>query len=170
MEYRKLPHGEERISVLGLGMGGIQKSSDEEIEQVIAKAVANGINFFDLCGGAKNVYAPFGRAIKGIRDKIYVQMHFGAVYNKNGEYGCSRDIGKIRSTFERELEKLGTDYVGFGFLHCVDEESDFDEIIKNGKPDCICGLKARGIVHHIGFSSHAPSVANKVIDTGLVSK
>ena len=79
-------------------------------------------------------------------------------------------IGKIRSTFKREPEKLGTDYVDFGFLHCVDEKSDFDEIIKNGKPDCICELKARGIVHHIGFSSHAPSVANKVIDTGLVSK
>lgn len=24
MEYRKLPHGDEKISVLGLGMGGIQ--------------------------------------------------------------------------------------------------------------------------------------------------
>lgn len=122
-----------------------------------------------MCGGA-SVYEPFGRSIKGNHGKVYFQLHFGAIYNKNGEYGCSRDIGKIRSTFERELEKLGTDYVGFGFLHCVDEESDFDEIIKNGKPDCICELKARGIVHHIGFSSHAPSVANKVIDTGLVSK
>ena len=53
MEYRKLPHGEEQISVLGLGMGGIQKSSDAEIEQVIRKAIAHGINFFDLCAGGQ---------------------------------------------------------------------------------------------------------------------
>ncbi len=31
MEYRKLPHGDEEISVLGLGMGGIQNCSDKEI-------------------------------------------------------------------------------------------------------------------------------------------
>ena len=30
MEYRKLPHGDERIGVLGLGMGGIQKCSEEQ--------------------------------------------------------------------------------------------------------------------------------------------
>ena len=80
MEYRKLPKGNEKIGVLGLGMGGIQKSSDEEIEAVIRSAIQNGINFFDLCAGAANVYAPFGRAIAGMREKIYFQLHFGAVY------------------------------------------------------------------------------------------
>ena len=69
MEYRKLPHGEERIGVLGLGMGGIQKSSDAEIEQVVRTAIGHGINFFDLCAGAKNVYAPFVRAIAGQRER-----------------------------------------------------------------------------------------------------
>ena len=49
MEYRKLPHGTEEIGVLGLGMGGIQNSAPEEIEAVIKKAIASGINFFDLC-------------------------------------------------------------------------------------------------------------------------
>lgn len=53
MEYRQLPHGSknETLSVLGLGMGGIQGSSSGEIEAVIRKAVENGINFFDLCAG-----------------------------------------------------------------------------------------------------------------------
>lgn len=49
MEYRKLPRGEEKLSTLGLGMGGIQSASREEIRAVIEKAVDNGINFFDLC-------------------------------------------------------------------------------------------------------------------------
>lgn len=73
MEYRKLPRGndDEKFSVLGLGMGGIQGSSDEEIERVISTAIDNGINFFDLCGGGKNVYEPFGKAISGRRDKVF---------------------------------------------------------------------------------------------------
>lgn len=73
MEYRKLPHGGEndRFSVLGLGMGGIQKCSASEIEQIIRIAVQNGINFFDLCAGGKNVYKPFGKAISEHRDKVF---------------------------------------------------------------------------------------------------
>lgn len=168
MEYRKLPRGDERIGVLGLGMGGIQNASPEEIQAVIEKAIDNGINYFDLCAGGGNVYEPFGRAIAGKREKIYFQLHFGAVYEKNGEYGWSRDLNAIKRTFDWELKALGTDYVDFGFFHCVDEESDFEDIKRNGIFDFVKDLKARGIVRHIGFSSHTPSVANKLIDTGLV--
>lgn len=54
IEYRKLPKGNELIGKLGLGMGGIQNTPPDEIEAVIREAVANEINFFDLCaGGAK---------------------------------------------------------------------------------------------------------------------
>lgn len=167
MEYRKLPKGNEKIGVLGLGMGGIQKSSDEEIEAVIRSAIQNGINFFDLCAGAANVYAPFGRAVAGMREKIYFQLHFGAVYKKSGEYGWSRNLAEIQKTFAWELETLGTDYVDFGFLHCVDEESDLEDIRKNGIWDYVKALKEQGVVKHIGFSSHTPSVAHSVLDTGL---
>ena len=67
MEYRKLPHGKygEKLSVLGFGMGGIQKCPGTEIEQVIRTAVVNGINFFDLCAGGKNVYELEGLSVRG---------------------------------------------------------------------------------------------------------
>lgn len=168
IEYRKLPKGQESISTLGLGMGGIQNSTPDEIEAVIKKAIENGINFFDLCAGGACVYEPFGKAIKGIREKIYFQLHFGAVYNERGEYGWSRNLKTIQSTFKRELDKLGTDYVDFGFIHCVDEESDLKDVEKNGILDFIKDLKNKGIVKHIGFSSHTPSVAEKLLDTGLM--
>ena len=166
MEYRKLPHGKEEISVFGLGMGGIQGSSDSEIEQVVRKAVENGINFFDLCGGANNIYAPFGKGVHGSRDKIYVQMHFGAVYNDKGEYGWSRDLSGIKRTVEWELRQLKTDYIDFGFLHCVDEDNDVDKLVSGGIFDHIKELKAQGVVRHIGFSTHTPSVANRILDMG----
>ena len=97
MEYRKLPHGEERIGTLGLGMGGIQAAPPAEIEAVVRQALEQGINFFDLCAGGASVYEPFGRAIRGQRESVYFQLHFGAVYNARGEYagressaGCRR--------------------------------------------------------------------------------
>ena len=165
MEYRKLPHGGEQIGVLGLGMGGIQNCSDTEIEQIIRTAIKHGINFFDLCAGGQNVYAPFGKAIAGQREKVVFQLHFGAVYNEKGEYGWSRDLDRIKRTFAWEMEALGTDYADFGFLHCVDEDEDFDELVSAGVLDYIKELKASGKVRHLGFSSHTPSVAQRVLDT-----
>lgn len=102
MEYRQLPHGKhkEQLSVLGLGLGGIQSCSDTEIEQIIHKAIQNGINFFDLCAGGQNVYKPFGKGIANWRDQIFFQLHFGAVYNQKGEYGWSRNLKRIKETFE----------------------------------------------------------------------
>ena len=168
MEYRQLPHGTERLGVLGLGMGGIQKCSDDEIERVVRTAIENGINFFDLCAGAKNVYRPFGKAIAGQRDKVLFQLHLGAVYNEKGEYGWSRDMAQIKETFAWELETLGTDYADFGFLHCIDEDEDFDKLVNVGALNYLKELKATGKVRHIGFSSHTPSVANRVLDTGVI--
>ena len=169
MEYRQLPHGapHEKVSVLGLGMGGIQNTPPEEIEAIISKAIDHGINFFDLCAGGA-VYAPFGRAIKGRREQVFLQCHFGAVYDENGEYGWCRDFETIQKTFWWELETLGTDYVDFGFLHCVDEDEDFDKLLEIGLVDYLKELKAKGVVRHLGFSSHTPSVANRILDTGLM--
>ena len=170
MEYRKLPHGgpQEAFSVLGLGTGGLHLASDAEIEQVIRDAIDHGINFFDLCAGGRSVYEPFGRAIQGRREKIFIQVHLGAVYKESGEYGWSRDLRQIQDTFEWELKTLGTDYVDMGFLHCVDEDADWEALKGSGIWDYLKELKAKGVVRHIGFSSHTPSVANQIIDTGLI--
>lgn len=169
MEYRQLPHGteKEKLSVLGLGMGGIGNTPAQEIEAIIRKALDHGINFFDMCT-AGATYAPFGRAIAGRREQVFLQVHFGAVYDENGEYGWCRDFDTIRKTFLWELETLGTDYVDFGFLHCVDEDADFDTLCRIGVLDYLKELKAQGVVRHIGFSSHTPSVANRILDTGLM--
>lgn len=167
-EYRKLPRGDERIATLGLGMGGIQKCSSDEIQAVIERAIENEINFFDLCAGGKNVYEPFGRAIAGKRERVYFQMHFGAVYKESGEYGWSRDLDEIKRTFEWELSVLGTSYADFGFLHCIDEDDDFEAVKQKGIFNFVKGLQAQGVVRHLGFSSHTPSVANKLLDTGVM--
>ncbi len=166
MEYRKLPHGAERIGTLGVGTGGLHNAPEAEIEAVVDRAIGAGVNFFDLCAGGASVYRPFGRAMKGRREQVLFQLHFGAVYNEKGEYGWSRDRAEIARTFEWELEALQTDYADFGFLHCVDEESDLRDILKNGILDLVRKLKEEGRLRHLGFSSHTPAVARKLLDLG----
>ena len=87
MEYRQLPHGneKEKFGVLGLGFGGIGTTPADEIEAIVRKAIASGINFFDMCT-AGATYAPVGRAIAGRREQVFLQVHFGAVYDENHDW------------------------------------------------------------------------------------
>ena len=50
----------------------------------------------------------------------------------------------------------------------MDEDEDFDKLCEIGVLDYLKGLKAQGVVRHIGFSSHTPAVANRILDTGLI--
>lgn len=87
MQYRKLPHGDEQISVIGLGMGSIHGGSEEEIEQTVRFAMKNGVRrqlYFDMAASKGKPYPCYARVFEGVRDKVYLQMHFGAV--------CQREI------------------------------------------------------------------------------
>lgn len=167
MEYRKLPHGPEALSAIGLGLGNIYTSGEEEIERTIAYAIDHQINFFDMCGGNLGVYRAFGRASAGRRNRIYTQMHFGAVYEQEA-YGFSRKLDLIQSSFEKVLKACGTDYTDFGYIHCIDEDADFDSVMNDGLYDYVRSLKAQGIVRHIGFSTHTPSIARRFLEIGDV--
>ena len=51
MKYRKLPHGNEQISIIGLGSSSIGASGEEETEKTVVMALENGINYFDMAAG-----------------------------------------------------------------------------------------------------------------------
>lgn len=167
MQYRKLPKGTEEISILGLGTSSIQASEENEIEKIVVKAIENGVNFFDMASAEAKPFAAYGRAISGIRDKVYFQLHFGADY-KTGTYGWTTNLDKIKESIDWQLRMLQTDYIDFGFIHCIDEESDLRAAEKSGVIDYILSLKEQGVVRHIGLSSHTPQLANKVLDMGVL--
>ena len=116
MEYRKLPHGEEMISVLGLGSSSVGGAGEKEIAQAAEMAVENGINYFDLASGDDKPFPVYGQVFSGLRDKVYYQIHFGADYT-TGEYGWTTSLDKIKKSIDWQLKSLKTDYIDFGFIH-----------------------------------------------------
>lgn len=44
MEYRKLPHGEEKISVIGVGSSVVGEQKEEDIIKTVEYALDAGIN------------------------------------------------------------------------------------------------------------------------------
>ena len=166
MEYRTLPHGGEKISVIGLGAGGLS-GTKEEMVAIVNTAIENGINYFDLAPSVEAPWYAYAEAFAGRREKILTQIHFGAIY-KGGKYGWTRDLAQIKEQFSWNLNMLKTDYTDMGFIHCVDDEEDLDEVMNGGLWEYMKSLKADGIIRHLGFSSHNPAIARQILDTGLV--
>ena len=108
MKYRKLPHGNEQISIIGLGNSSIGASSEEETEKTVVMALENGINYFDMAAGDATPFPAYGRAVSGCRDKVYFQIHFGADY-RSGKYGWTLDLDEIRRSIDWQLKALQTD-------------------------------------------------------------
>lgn len=131
MQYRKLPKGAERISVLGIGTSSIQASSEKEIEEIMDAAIESGINFFDMASSEAKPFAAYGRGIKDRRDKVYFQIHFGANY-ETGTYGWTTNPDTVKRSVDWQMKALQTDYIDFGFIHCIDEPADLQSIEKAG--------------------------------------
>ena len=167
MEYRRLPHGEERISILGLGTSSIGMAGEKEIRATVELALERGINFFDMASADAAPFPAYGRAIAGVRDRVYFQLHFGADY-QSGAYGWTTELDAIKRSVSWQLEALNTDYIDFGFLHCLDEEADLRQVVDGGVLDYVQQLQREGVVRHIGLSSHTPLVANQALDLGIL--
>lgn len=167
MEYRILPRGGEKISVIGLGGGYIGEGGEKEMREALELAVGRGVNYFDLAMSEASPFAVYGETLKDRRKELYYQVHFGAEY-RTGKYGWTLSLERIKKSVDWQLKNLKTDYIDFGFVHCIDEEADFRKVLEGGTLDYMKQLKEAGVIRHIGLSSHTPGIVNRMLDTGLI--
>ena len=167
MEYRQLPHGDEKISIIGMGTSVVGENSVENVVETITYALDHGINYFDLAGGHASIFPGIGEALRGRRKDAMLQVHFGADYT-SGEYGWNPTLEGVKRSIDWQLKNLRTDHIDFGFMHCLDEAEDLEQYEANGVLDFLLRMKDEGVVKHLGLSTHAPALANKVLDMGLI--
>lgn len=165
MEYRTLPHGGDRISVIGLGAGSLHNADAAEVERTVEAAIDAGVNHFDFIPSNARPFEAYARALSRHRADVHVQVHIGAEYT-SGDYGWTTEAGLATAEFERRLELLGTDYADFGFIHCIDEDSDLDRVMNGGIWDYALGRKREGAIRHLAFSTHSTHIARRLLATG----
>lgn len=167
MEYRKLPCSGELISVIGMGTSVVGEDSEDNVTETVSYALDKGVNFFDMAGGHACIFHGMGRALEGRRKDAMLQVHFGSNYT-SGEYGWDISLDGVKRSVDWQFENLKTDYIDFGFIHCLDEVADLETYEKNGVIGYLLSLKDQGVVKHIGLSTHAPELANRVMDMGII--
>ena len=168
MNYREFGKTGEKISALGFGCmrfpeytEGEKKFVDQEkVDEMVAYAYANGVNYFDTapyyCNS--NSEAALGHAVKNFRDKILLSTK------------CPIDKGMgadgYRERLERSLTRLGTDHIDFYHFWACNRGSFDDIIVPEGLLEAAAKAKEEGLIRHISFSFHdQPLVIKHIVDT-----
>lgn len=162
MRYRTNRRTGDRISELGMGTGYVADIGGEAVN-VIRHAYEGGVNYFDLACARAATYEYFREALGNVRKDIMIQAHFGNQYI-DGEYAWTTNGDAIRRSVDWQLKELRTDYIDYGFIHCIDEDMDWAAYKKGGALQFLMEMKEQGVVKHIGLSSHTPAVIQRILD------
>lgn len=170
MQYRNF--GSTGVSVSTLGFGcmrfpeyqledGTWQVDQEKVNEMLMRAYDLGINYFDTafyyCH--QNSEIAIGKALKPIRDKVYISTK------------CPMDQVKKPEDYEamldKSLAKLDTDYVDFYHFWAINKKVFEEKILGMGLLEQAAELKAKGKIRHISFSFHdTPEALKFIVDNG----
>ena len=165
MEYRELGKTGKRVSEIGLGGEHLDGKPYEQVKETIDAALEHGVNIIDVFMPGKEIRENIAKALGDRRGQVMIQGHIGST-DINQQYDISRDMPTVRKYFEDILRIFGG-HIEFGMMFFIDSEKDFRDVFDTGFAEYTESLKKKGDVSHIGFSSHNPEIAARVIGTGL---
>ena len=167
MDYRRLGKTELMVSEIGFGAEWMERYDAATCKAVLDECEKQGINILDCWMSEPNVRSNLGAALAGRREKWIIQGHIGSTW-QNGQYVRTRDMEKVVPAFEDLLCRLGTDYIDLGMIHYVDDEADWNNVVNTPFLEYVLQLKEKGVIRHIGMSTHNPAMAKKAVESGLV--
>lgn len=167
MKYRELGKTGLKVSEIGLGGEWLERHNTAEVKEIIDHCAQAGINILDCWMSEPNVRSNIGAALEGQRQRWIIQGHIGSTW-QNGQYVRTREPGKVREAFQDLLDRLRTDYIDLGMIHFVDEAAEFHRIMEGEFIEYVKELKQKGVIRHIGMSTHNPDVAKLAAQSGMV--
>jgi len=159
------PMGKTGLEVSILGMGGFHLGAvtgQPEVNDMVAKALDHGINFFDNAWeyykGASEERV--GTALKGKRDKAIVMT-------KVCTHGRKKDVAM--RMLEESLTRLQTDHLDVWQVHEVVYYNDPEKCYApDGVLEALAAAKQQGKVRFVGFTGHKnPSIHLAMLNGGF---
>lgn len=157
MQTRLLSQIATPVSSIGLGCMGMSEfygsSDDNQSLELLNKALAIGINFFDSAdtygfGHNERLLGQFLMNNQTKREQIVIATKFGIVRNE-GEYERRLDNSPdyINQACHNSLQRLKTDYIDLYYCHRRDHETSIEDMMFALK-----GLVEQSKIRGIGLS------------------
>lgn len=148
-----------KLSSLGFGAMRLPTLGDqpdaaideERTAGMIARAIENGVNYFDTAYGYHNGQS---EVVMGKLLRKYPRDSY-CLASKFPGYDLS-NMNKVEEIFEEQLKKCGVEYFDFYLLHNV-YEKNIDAYLnpEYGILEYLLQQKKAGRIRHLGFSAHA---------------
>jgi len=138
----------------GFGALPIQRISREEAAALLKKAYQRGITFFDTARAYSDSEEKIGYALSDVRDKIYIASKTMAT-----------KVPEFWEQLNFSLGRLKTDYLDiYQFHNPVFCPKPGDG---TGLYEAMLEAKDKGMIRHIGISSHRLKIATETAESGL---
>lgn len=152
MQYRSDQKSGNELSVLGFGCmrlpSGIGGIDMKKTEQMILKAIKQGVNYFDTAYIYPGSEVALGKVLadNNLREDVYVAT-------KLPISSCTKteDFDRI---FIKQLDSLKTDYIDYYLMHNINSMKQWMELCELGIENWIKEKKEKGQIRRIGFSFH----------------
>ncbi|MCL1895681.1 MAG: aldo/keto reductase [Clostridiales bacterium] len=164
MEYRELSGTGLDVSIIGMGGEHLDGKPYEQVKETVDAALEHGVNIIDVFMPGEEIRANIAKALGDRRKDVIIQGHIGSTDVKQ-QYDVSRDLPTVKKYFEGLLRIFG--YIDIGMMFFIDSEKDYKDVFETGFVEYVQRLKEQGDIRHIGFGSHNPDTAVKVINTGI---
>jgi hypothetical protein len=146
---RKLGMTGAEVSILGLGLGSVFTKAfsgdPEATEQVLRRALAHGVNYWDTARSYGESERMLGPVVEKVRDQVYL---------------VSKSAVRTYDGFMRELEislkDLRTDHIDLYHIHNLNPNKDPDlKLIENGAVKAAIKAKEEGMIGNYGVTGHS---------------
>src|SRR6202007_672031 len=144
----------EHLSIIGFGGIVVMNEETGAAKNIVAEAVARGINYFDVAPSYGNAQERLGPAL--------------APYRQNSFLACKTD-GRMKEDSRKDLEEslrlLKTDHVDLYQFHALTKMTDLDKVLgPGGAIETMEAAKKEGKIRYIGFSVHSAETAIAALD------
>ena len=152
MIYRTNPKNGEKLSQLGLGCMRFPRNGKNinqlKTNELVSHAVELGVNYYDTAYIYPGSEESLGNALKtlGKRNEVHIATKLPPFMCKSG--------GDFDRIFNKQLERLHTDYIDYYMLHMLGCLADWERMRNFGAEEWLAEKLRSGQIRNVGFSFH----------------